>query len=149
MAIVTSRLSSSPCFLPQARALRGATVPKPFNLSTGNKRKTATEEEPAYVPMAQRIQQFEKRTPERYHLRSRMSQDRGGARSAPVAATRASCFSRVTSHDPSLGPSPVKGDHSKLTQPHTPHLMTKQRSRPPTVKSSAALEAEEVEKLHK
>lgn len=106
-----------------ARALRGATVPKPFNLSTGNKRKTATEEEPAYVPMAQRIQQFEKRTPERYHLRSRMSQERG--------------------------PSPVKGDHSKLTQPHTPHLMTKQRSRPPTVKGSAALEAEEVEKLHK
>lgn len=71
-------LSSSPCFLPQARAPRGATVPKPFNLSTGSKRK-AMEEEPAYVPMAQRIQQFEKRTPERYHLRSRMSQERGGS----------------------------------------------------------------------
>lgn len=47
------------------------------------------------------------------------------------------------------GPSPVKGDHLKLTQPHTPHLKTLQRSRPPTVKSSADLEAEEVERLHK
>lgn len=43
----------------------------------------------------------------------------------------------------------MKGDHVKLTQPHTPHLMTKQRSRPPTVKSSADLEAEEVDKLQK
>lgn len=43
----------------------------------------------------------------------------------------------------------MKGNQSKLTQPHTPHLMTKQRSRPPTVKSSAELEAEEVEKLQK
>ncbi|KAM6982044.1 targeting protein for Xklp2 [Tautogolabrus adspersus] len=104
-----------------ARALRGATVPKPFNLSTGNKRKM--DEPAAYVPMAQQIAQFQKRTPERYHLRSRRSQARG--------------------------PSPVKGDHLKLTQPHTPHLMTNQRSRPPTAKSSAELEAEEVEKLNK
>lgn len=61
---------------PQARAHRGSTVPKPFNLSTGSKKKAA-EEEPVYVSMAQRIQQFEKRTPERYHLRSRRSQERG------------------------------------------------------------------------
>lgn len=43
----------------------------------------------------------------------------------------------------------MKGEHLKLTQPHTPKLMTRQRSRPPTVKSSAELEAEEVEKLQK
>ncbi|XP_041802048.1 targeting protein for Xklp2 isoform X2 [Chelmon rostratus] len=104
-----------------AKAVKGATVPKPFNLSRGNKRKV--EEPSPYVPMAQQIQQFQKRTPDRYHLRSRRSQERG--------------------------PSPVKGDHLKLTQPHTPHLITQQRSRPPTVKSSADLEAEEVEKLHK
>lgn len=55
--------------------MKGATVPKPFNLSTSNKRKT--EEPAAYVPMAQQIEQFEKRTPERYHLRSRRSQERG------------------------------------------------------------------------
>ncbi|XP_026224636.1 targeting protein for Xklp2 isoform X2 [Anabas testudineus] len=104
-----------------AKVVKGATVPKPFNLSTGNKRK-AEESEP-YVPMAQRIEQFQKRTPERYHLRSRQIQERG--------------------------PSPVKCDHLKLTQPHTPKLMTRQRHRPPAVKSSAELEAEEVEKLQK
>ncbi|XP_056241052.1 targeting protein for Xklp2 isoform X1 [Seriola aureovittata] len=104
-----------------AKTKRGATVPKPFNLSTGNKRKM--EGPGTYVPMAQQIAQFQKRTPERYHLRSRQSQERG--------------------------PSPVKVDHLKLTQPHTPHLMTRQRSRPPTVKSSADLEAEEVDKLNK
>lgn len=58
---------------------RGATVPKPFNLSTGSKRKA--EEESVYVSMAQQIQQFQKRTPDRYHLRSRQSQERGGRRS--------------------------------------------------------------------
>ncbi|XP_040918232.1 targeting protein for Xklp2 isoform X2 [Toxotes jaculatrix] len=104
-----------------AKVKKGATVPKPFNLSTGSKRKA--EGPDAYVPMAQQIEQFQKRTPERYHLRSRQTHERG--------------------------PSPVKGDHLKLTQPHTPHLMTRQRSRPPTVKSSAELEAEEVDKLHK
>ncbi|XP_069382283.1 targeting protein for Xklp2-B-like isoform X1 [Paralichthys olivaceus] len=103
------------------KATKGATIPKPFNLSTGNKRKV--EGSGAYVPMAQQIDQFQKRTPDRYHLRSRQSQERG--------------------------PHPVKGDHLKLTQPHTPHLMTRQRSRPTTVKSSAELEAEEVDKLHK
>lgn len=50
-------------------------MPKPFNLSMGNKRKV--EESEPYVPMAQKIEQFQKRTPERYHLRSRQSQERG------------------------------------------------------------------------
>lgn len=35
------------------------------------------EESEPYVPMAQRIEQFQKRTPERYHLRSRQSQEKG------------------------------------------------------------------------
>lgn len=61
------------CF--QAKARKGATVPKPFNLSTGNKRKA--EEASAYVPMAQQIEQFQKRTPTRYHMHSRRSQERG------------------------------------------------------------------------
>lgn len=55
--------------------MKGATVPKPFNLSKGNKRKV--EEPSVYVSMAQQIQQFQKRTPDRYHLRSRRSQERG------------------------------------------------------------------------
>lgn len=104
-----------------AKARKGATVPKPFNLSAGHK---SRKEEPAsYVPMAQQIEQFQRRTPTRYHMRSRRTQERG--------------------------PSPPKGHHLHLTQAHSPQLMTRQRSRPPTVKSSAELEAEELERLQK
>ncbi|XP_031733142.1 targeting protein for Xklp2-like, partial [Anarrhichthys ocellatus] len=110
------RKASSP-----TKAMRGATVPKPFNLSTSNKR--AVEESAAYVPMAEQIEQFQRRTPDRYHLRSRSSQERG--------------------------PAAVKCDKLKLTQPHSPHLMTRQRSRPTNVKSSADLEAEELARHHK
>lgn len=102
-----------------AKARKGATVPKPFNLSMGKKRKMG--ESDVYVPMAQQVEQFQKRTPTRYHLRSRRSQERGPPRE--------------------------RGNHLKLTQPHPPHLVTQQRSRPQTVKSSVDLEAEEVEKL--
>lgn len=49
-------------------------MPKPFNLSSGTKRKM--EETSTYVPMAQMIEQFERRTPQRYHLRSR-NRDKG------------------------------------------------------------------------
>ncbi|XP_023846619.1 targeting protein for Xklp2 isoform X2 [Salvelinus sp. IW2-2015] len=102
-----------------AKAPNGTTVPKPFNLSTGSKRKL---EDPApYVPMAQQIEQFQRRTPTRYHLRSRQSHEKG--------------------------PSPVKSEQLKITHPHTPQLMTRQRSRPTAVKSSAELEAEELQKL--
>lgn len=59
----------------KTKTMRGATVPKPFNLSRGTKRKV--EETSAYVPMAQLIEQFQRRTPERYHLRSRKTQDKG------------------------------------------------------------------------
>lgn len=59
----------------KTKTTRGATVPKPFNLSRGTKRKV--EETSTYVPMAQLIEQFERRTPERYHLRSRKNQDKG------------------------------------------------------------------------
>ncbi|XP_011471283.1 targeting protein for Xklp2 isoform X2 [Oryzias latipes] len=100
-----------------AKARRGATMPKPFNLSAGNKRKE--EESDAYVPMAQQIKQFEKKTPVRYHMHSRRIQEK------------------------------VKASHLKLTQPHSPHLMTRQRSRPTSVKSSVELEAEEMEKQKK
>ncbi|XP_010873916.2 targeting protein for Xklp2 isoform X2 [Esox lucius] len=105
---------SSPSKVP-----KGTTVPKPFNLSTGSKKKV--EDLAPYVPMAQQIEQFQRRTPTRYHLRSRQSQERG--------------------------PSPVKAEQLKITHPHTPQLMTRQRSRPVSVKSSAELEDEEIQKL--
>ncbi|KAF4077956.1 hypothetical protein AMELA_G00193810 [Ameiurus melas] len=101
------------------KAHKGTTIPRPFNLSTGRKRKL--EETNSYVSMAEQIEQFQKRTPTRYHLRSRQSQERG--------------------------PSPVKTEKPKVTDPHTPQLLTRQRSRPVTVKSTAEIEAEEVEKL--
>ncbi|XP_017161092.1 targeting protein for Xklp2 [Poecilia reticulata] len=104
-----------------AKARKGATVPKPFNLSAGHK--NCKEGPGVYVSMAQQIEQFQKRTPTRYHLRSRRTQERG--------------------------PSPLKGQHLHLTQPHSPQLMTRKRSRQPSVKSSAELEAEELEKLQK
>ncbi|XP_034074377.1 LOW QUALITY PROTEIN: targeting protein for Xklp2-like [Gymnodraco acuticeps] len=67
--------------------------------------------------------QFQNRTPDRYHLRSRKSINKG--------------------------PSGVKGDKLKLTQSHTPHLMTHRRNRPTVTKSSAELEEEELEKQQK
>lgn len=60
------------CF--QVRMPKGPTVPKPFNLSQGNKRKheeTASE----YVSLAEQVEAFQKRTPSRYHLRSRKSEE--------------------------------------------------------------------------
>ncbi|KAG1961018.1 targeting protein for Xklp2 [Pimephales promelas] len=100
------------------KAPKGTTIPKPFNLSRGKRKH---EEAGAYVPMAQQIEQYQKRTPARYHLRSRQSQERG--------------------------PSPVKTEKPKITHPKTPQLMTRQRHRPTAVKSSAEIEAEETEKL--
>ncbi|RXN17996.1 targeting for Xklp2 isoform X1 [Labeo rohita] len=100
------------------KAPKGTTIPKPFNLSRGKRK---LDEAGAYVPMAQQIEEFQKRTPTRYHLRSRQSQERG--------------------------PSPVKAEKSKITHPKTPQLLTRQRHRPTMVKSTAEIEAEEAEKL--
>uniref|UniRef100_A0A8C6Z8Q8 TPX2 microtubule nucleation factor n=2 Tax=Nothoprocta perdicaria TaxID=30464 RepID=A0A8C6Z8Q8_NOTPE len=101
------------------RVPKGPTVPKPFNLSQGNKRKL--EETPSeYVSLAQQVEAFQKRTPSRYHLRSRKSDE---------------------------GPVPGKQPKTRLTHPKTPMLQTKHRFRPATCKSSAELEAEELEKM--
>ncbi|NXA86157.1 TPX2B protein, partial [Melanocharis versteri] len=101
------------------RMPKGPTVPKPFNLSQGNKRKLeeATTE---YVSFAEQVEAFQKRTPPRYHLRSRKSEE-GSVSGKPVKA--------------------------RLTHPKTPVLRTKQRLRPVTCKTAAELEAEEIEKI--
>ncbi|NXH47297.1 TPX2B protein, partial [Dicaeum eximium] len=101
------------------RMPKGHTVPKPFNLSQGNKRKL---EEPTteYVSFAEQVEAFQKRTPPRYHLRSRKSEE-GSVSRKPLKA--------------------------RLTHPKTPVLRTKQRLRPVTCKTAAELEAEEVEKI--
>ncbi|NXS55313.1 TPX2B protein, partial [Brachypteracias leptosomus] len=101
------------------RMPKGPTVPKPFNLSQGNKRKLE-ETSSEYVSLAEQVEAFQKRTPSRYHLRSRKSEE---------------------------GPVPRKLAKTRLTNPKTPVLLTKQRFRPVTCKTTAELEAEEMEKI--
>ncbi|NWY73211.1 TPX2B protein, partial [Erithacus rubecula] len=101
------------------RMPKGHTVPKPFNLSQGNKRKLE-EGTKEYVSFAEQVEAFQKRTPPRYHLRSRKSEE-GSVSKKPVKA--------------------------RVTQAKTPVLRTKQRLRPVTCKTTAELEAEEVEKI--
>ncbi|XP_065705838.1 targeting protein for Xklp2 isoform X1 [Patagioenas fasciata] len=95
------------------------TVPKPFNLSQGNKRKHE-ETTSEYVPLAEQVEAFQRRTPARYHLRSRKSDE---------------------------GPVPGKLAKVQMTNPKTPLLRTKQRFRPVTCKPTSELEAEELEKI--
>lgn len=102
-----------------ARVTKGCTIIKPFNLSQGKKR-TFDETASTYVPLAQQVEAFHKRTPNRYHLRSRKDDILLPSKSAAVKLSR---------------------------DPQTPVLQTKQRTRPVTCKSAADQEAEELEKL--
>ncbi|XP_052039898.1 targeting protein for Xklp2 isoform X2 [Apodemus sylvaticus] len=101
-----------------ARGTRGCTVIKPFNLSKGKKR-TFDEAASTYVPIAQQVEAFHKRTPNRYHLRNKK--------------------------DESVLPS--KSVNKIVRDPQTPLLQTKYRARVVTCKSAAEQEAEELEKL--
>ncbi|XP_026925612.1 targeting protein for Xklp2 isoform X2 [Acinonyx jubatus] len=102
-----------------ARVTKGCTIIKPFNLSQGKKR-TFDETTSTYVPLAQQVEAFHKRTPNRYHLRSKKDDTLLPSKSAVVKISR---------------------------DPQTPVLQTKQRTRPVTCKSAADQEAEELEKL--
>ncbi|KAG8447264.1 hypothetical protein GDO86_014652 [Hymenochirus boettgeri] len=99
----------------------GHTIPEPFNLSKGSKRKHEEANASEFISTAEQVLSFHKRTPSRYHLRSRQKEMEG--------------------------PSPVKMAKPKLTNPKTPMLQTKQRYRPVTCKSSVELEREELEKI--
>ncbi|XP_045663125.1 targeting protein for Xklp2 isoform X2 [Ursus americanus] len=102
-----------------ARVTKGCTIIKPFNLSQGKKR-TFDETASTYVPLAQQVEAFHKRTPNRYHLRSKKDDTLLPSKYAVVKISR---------------------------DPQTPVLQTKQRTRPVTCKSAADQEAEELEKL--
>lgn len=101
-----------------ARVTKGCTVVKPFNLSKGKKR-TFDETASTYVPIAQQVEAFHKRTPNRYHLRNKKEEN--------------------------LLPSRTETKISR--DPKTPILQTKYRARLVTCKSTAEQEAEELEKL--
>lgn len=75
-------------FSSQARGTRGCTIVKPFNLSKGKKR-TFDEAASTYVPIAQQVEAFHKRTPNRYHLRSKKDESKLPASTSLV---RASCL---------------------------------------------------------
>lgn len=101
-----------------ARGTKGCTIVKPFNLSKGKKR-TFDEAASTYVPIAQQVEAFHKRTPNRYHLRNKK--------------------------DESLLPS--KSVNKIAQDPKTPILHTKYRARGVACKSAAEQEAEELEKM--
>nr|XP_033818420.1 targeting protein for Xklp2 isoform X4 [Geotrypetes seraphini] len=107
---------ASPARIPKG----GHTKPKPFNLSQG-KREHEDTGYSEFISTAQKVEAFYKRTPPRYHLRSKQREMEG--------------------------PSLVKHGKLKLTNPKTPQLQTRCRQRPVTCKSTAELEAEELEKL--
>lgn len=114
----TSQLRKHPSS--PAQVSKGCTIIKPFNLSHGKKR-TFDEAASTYVPLAQQVEAFHKRTPNRYHLRSKKD-------------------------DVALLPSkPVAPKISR--DPQTPVLQTKHRARPVTYKSAAEQEIEELEKI--
>ncbi|NXN22487.1 TPX2 protein, partial [Nycticryphes semicollaris] len=113
-AAVLRKHPPSPGWMP-----KGPTVPKPFNLSQGNKRKIE-EASSEYMSLAEQVEAFQKRTPSRYHLRSRKSDE---------------------------DPVPGKVVKARITKPKTPMLLTKQRFRPATCKTTAELEAEELERI--
>ncbi|CAO2578286.1 Targeting protein for Xklp2 [Lemmus lemmus] len=101
-----------------ARVTKGCTIVKPFNLSKGKKR-TFDEAVSTYVPIAQQVEAFHKRTPSRYHLRNKKDENLLPSRSV-----------------------------TKISRdPQTPILQTKYRARLVTCKSAAEQEAEELEKL--
>ncbi|XP_029417632.1 targeting protein for Xklp2 isoform X2 [Nannospalax galili] len=103
-----------------ARMTKGCTIIKPFNLTKGKKR-TFDESASTYVSLAEQVEAFHKRTPNRYHLRNKKD-------------------------DNSLLPS--RSSVTKISRdPQTPVLKTKLRARPVTCKSTAEQEAEELEKL--
>uniref|UniRef100_UPI00398E4CDD targeting protein for Xklp2 n=1 Tax=Pristiophorus japonicus TaxID=55135 RepID=UPI00398E4CDD len=103
-----------------ARGHKSTTVPKPFNLSCGIKRKLSDTDRQEYVSLAQQVAAFQSRTPSRYQLRS--------------------------SHQVEEGPAKVPV-RLQLTRAHTPLLATKSRARPITCKSAAEIEAKELEEM--
>lgn len=88
---------------------RKPTVPMPFKMTESKKRKEPdNDENPCgqYQSMAQKVYQWQKKTPERFHVKSVQEQNQGPS---------ASCMEKTS---------------QKLTAPKTPNLTAKERKRP-------------------
>uniref|UniRef100_A0A3B4BHE1 Uncharacterized protein n=1 Tax=Periophthalmus magnuspinnatus TaxID=409849 RepID=A0A3B4BHE1_9GOBI len=111
-----------------AKSVKGATVPKPFNLSASRKRK---EESASYVPMAQQIHQFQKRTPDRFHQLSRKMQERGDCTGRGPAVWRSSGLNSELSHHKPIVREPTipEGFHLQIEK----RLQERQAKKPPAV----------------
>ncbi|EHB11710.1 Targeting protein for Xklp2, partial [Heterocephalus glaber] len=137
-----------------ARVAKGCTIIKPFNLSQGRKR-TFDEAASAYVSLAQQVEAFHKRTPNRYHLRSKKED----ISKFPTISSMTGAFSRIFNtgvmvlciDDGRVRGMCLLSSKSSVTkistEPQTPVLQTRFRARPVTCKSTVEQEAEELEKL--
>nr|XP_032830322.1 targeting protein for Xklp2-like isoform X1 [Petromyzon marinus] len=129
-----ANLRKSSAASPRKKAQPNITVIQPFKLMTrGSKRKFEealqsgrlishpTKGTASFKSMAEQLLEFERRTPQRFHLRSRMALEKG--------------------------PSPIAARPDSCTMPMTPRLVTRTRHRSPKCKSSAQLEQEELERI--
>lgn len=100
---------------------RKPTVPVPFKMTESRKRKEPDSETPCdeYQSMAQRVYQWQKKTPERFHVKPVSEQNQGP-------------------------PSNTEKASLKLTAPKTPNLKSRDRKRPLSVD---CLSKEEQEKI--
>ncbi|XP_077368028.1 targeting protein for Xklp2 isoform X2 [Festucalex cinctus] len=103
-----------------ADVLGGCGVVRSVKSPMGKKKKVTKE---PYVPVAEHIMQLQRRTPQRFRQLSRQERAKG--------------------------PPKGKAQRLRLTRPQSPKFATRLRRRPNMVKSSAQLEAEEEEELHK
>ena len=96
----------------------GVTQPVPFNLSGGRKRRHSADPGNKFQSQAELVEKFHSGTPDRF-------------RSRPAPRPR------------SVSP----GRQQRVTVPHTPHLVTRGRSRPQHVLSQQELEEQELSRI--
>ncbi|KAJ4934713.1 hypothetical protein JOQ06_007497 [Pogonophryne albipinna] len=139
---------------PPKKMVLSATVPQEFHFNTNSRHKASTsscgaQKEVDFISQLRKPSSPTKAlkcstVPKPFNLSTGKKKDAEGPGAyVPMA--------QQIQHRKSInkGPSGVKGDKLKLTQSHTPHLMTRRRNRPTVTKSSAELEEEELEKQQK
>ncbi|KAL8612429.1 hypothetical protein ACOMHN_008414 [Nucella lapillus] len=112
---------------PSTSAPKKLTVPQPFHLTEKyNSKGPQASADSKFESLAEKVTAFHKKTPDRFRARGRSGEKthEQGARSTSPAST-------------------------KLTQPHTPHLTARTRSRPVHFLSQEQLEMQEADEMKK